>query len=73
MVFRISKGNVITHEKEIEESDLAIPNEEGMEKELIDPKNVIFNEVRSFIKKIVATCQKNSISIDFYRRTNGNA
>ena len=42
MVFRISKGNVITHEKEIEAGDLIIPNEDEMEKEIIDPKNVFF-------------------------------
>lgn len=40
MVFRISKGNVITHEKEIDSGDLLIPNEDEMEKEIIDPKNV---------------------------------
>ena len=40
MVFRVSKGNVITHFRDIEEKDLLIPNDEEHEKEIIDPKNV---------------------------------
>lgn len=40
MVFRVSKGNVITETREIESKDLAVPNDENLEPEIIDPKNV---------------------------------
>ena len=42
MVFRVSKGNVITHSRDIEAQDLAIPNDEDQIQEIIDPKNVKF-------------------------------
>jgi hypothetical protein len=42
MVFRVSKGNVITHSREIESKDLVLPNDEDQEPEIIDPKNVIY-------------------------------
>ena len=40
MVFRVSKGNVITHSRDIEGKDLSIPNDEDQIQEIIDPKNV---------------------------------
>lgn len=62
-MFRVSKGNVISHFREIESEDLVIPNDEenNLEKDIIDPKNVslIYIKIFYIIYKInnkVETC-----------------